>query len=122
MSYNIVSNTRKTNMQPDDQNTEQPEQPEQNIPTGMISASRTIQPLSSEDDIRKEAEDISRRLPVQAETVYQTGTSVDPSGIEPDTTYSGSLITEPIHPCAHQQHVNPWDIEPVVRSTQLPQL
>lgn len=87
-------------MQPDDQNSGQPNQPiqpVQNLSAGSLSASRTIQPLSSEDDIRKEVEATRPQTPTQPEPVSQTDTPINSSSVESADTYTGSLITEPIH-------------------------
>lgn len=87
-------------MQPNDQNPRQPQQPQptpQNQqPSHGSSMGRTLQPLSSEDNIRKETEDI-HPIPVSQENSYgsedATPTTTDYETMPP---YEGGLITEPI--------------------------
>lgn len=87
-------------MQPNNQNPDQPTQPEQPIqiqPVIDTSMRRTIQPLSSEDDIRSEAQSAHPEPPVQASSTSPVSSS--DSNARRDTNTS-NLVTEPLH----QQH------------------
>jgi len=82
-------------MQPNNPDSDQPtEDPSQN----GSSMNRTIQPLSSEDDIRKAVEAARIVSPTSNQTVNQTGAPTPTSNVEPTNTYEpDTLITEPIH-------------------------
>jgi hypothetical protein len=80
----------------------QPNSPDSDQPTedqaqNGSSMNRTIQPLSSEEDIRKAVETTRVVPPVSNQTVNQTGAPTPASNAEPTNTYEQStLITEPI--------------------------
>lgn len=86
-------------MQPNDQSPIQPPQPEQspqNQPGNSTPRGRILQPLSSEESIRKEAED-ARPAP----RAYESVSSPEPTPLSPDAgqlvdTYESNLVTEPI--------------------------
>lgn len=86
-------------MQPNDQNPEQPKQPQsplQNQPTNGSSMGRTLQPLSSEDEIRSQVqaarpEPIVRSAPGQVSPTASTVNASTEGQQEP-----GTLITEPL--------------------------
>lgn len=87
-------------MQPNDQNSKQPtspEQPIQNQPTMGISMRRTIQPLSSEDDIRNEAQSARPEPPTQTSSDSPSNPT-SPSGTTAvRDANTSSLATEPLH-------------------------
>ena len=82
-------------MQPNNPDSEQPTEDQ---PQNGSSMNRTIQPLSSEDDIRKAVETTRVVPPVSNQTVNQAGAPTPASNAEPTNIYEQStLITEPIH-------------------------
>lgn len=82
-------------MQP---NNPDPGQPTENQPQNGSSMNRTIQPLSSEEDIRKAVETTRVVPPVSSQTVNQTSAPTPTNSAELTNTYEQStLIMEPIH-------------------------
>lgn len=85
-------------MQPNNQNPEQPEQPNtpsQYQPLSGSSTGRTLQPLTSEDEIRNEARAV-RSEPTPQQSVAPA-TPPDEAVNSEDSYEPGSLITEPLH-------------------------
>jgi flagellar basal body-associated protein FliL len=69
-------------------------QPGEDRPQNIQPVGRMIQPLSSEDDIRKAAETARPEQPAPS----QANTSTAPGNVEPTNAYEQStLVTEPIH-------------------------
>lgn len=86
-------------MQPNNQNPEQPtlpEQPIQSQPPMDTSMRRTIQPLSSEDDIRSEAQ-LTRREPVPQSSNTGSADPMNSSAVADRSTNTSNLATEPLH-------------------------
>jgi flagellar basal body-associated protein FliL len=74
------------------------DQPTEDQPQNGSSMNRTIQPLSSEDDIRKAVEATRIVPPTSNQTVNQTDVTTPANSLEPTNTYEPStLITEPLH-------------------------
>lgn len=84
-------------MQP---NNPDPNQPVANPAPNTQPTGRMIQPLSSEEDIRREAEAARAEQPAPSQTANRADPSMPAStgGVAPSNTYEQSnLITEPIH-------------------------
>lgn len=85
-------------MQPN--NSPEPKQPVENPAPSAQPTGRMIQPLSSEEDIRKEAEVARAEQPAPSQTADRVDPSMSAStgDVAPSNTYEQSnLITEPIH-------------------------
>jgi flagellar basal body-associated protein FliL len=81
-------------MQPNNPDSDQPTEDQ---PQNGSSMNRTIQPLSSEDDIRKAVEAARAEQPAPNPTGRQADASTTAGNVEPTNTYEQStLITEPI--------------------------
>lgn len=86
-------------MQPNDRNPErlsQPESPAQSYPVGGSSA-RSIQPLSSEESIRNQAQAMRPEPSVQDNGQIQPASTAPSEPVRPVDTYGSNLVTEPIN-------------------------